>query len=331
LSSIQLPVIYDPHAPEPKAWKKFIVDVFPADCVEAGVIWYILAWLMLPNTALQKALLFMSEDGGTGKSTLIKVIAAFLGLGNVAHESLQDIEENKFRAANLLGKLFNCFADLRGGEMKSSTFFKVTSGEDVVSVERKFGHSFDLISFARQCYSTNNFPVVKDAGHAFFRRWWVCKFTNRFDGTTAQRRQEEILAELSTPQELSGVLNEALKVLPCVLDPTTGIPEPPSCIAARLEFEAMTSPVSVWLAKWVTVGSDKRVEKQTLREAYNRDAASNGRPILSNMAFTGYLWRTYKNKLGEYREPYGLRRRLWTGVGLLEVANVEETEVEVVA
>jgi putative DNA primase/helicase len=306
-----------------------MTDVFPDDCVKAGVLWYIVAYLILPNTVLEKALLFMSEDGGTGKSTLLKALTALLGPENVSHESLQDLEENKFRAAGLLGKLMNTFADLRGGVMNASTMFKVTVSEDPISVERKFGHPFKFLSFARQIYSTNNFPVVRDATNAFFQRWWVCKFVCVFRGTTVQRPQSEILAELCAPQELSGVLNEALKVLPYVLDPKRGgIPEPPSCVEARKEFEAMTSPVVVWLAKRVAEGSDRRVEKQVLREAYNRDAIEKGCPALSDKAFTGYLKRTYKSKLAEHRDSYGSRRRYWIGIGLLEVAN-EEAEVEV--
>ena len=329
LSTIQLPIEYDPKAPPPEKWIRFETDVFPDDCVKVGVLWRIIAYLILPNTALHKAFLFMSEESGTGKSTLLKALTAFLGPENVSHESIQDIEENKFRAASMLGKLMNTFADLRGGEMRASTMFKVTVAEDPISAERKFGHPFDLLSYARQIYSTNNFPVVRDASDGFFSRWWVCKFESVFRGTTVERSQREILAELCTTKELSGVLNEALKVLPYVLDPKMGgIPEPPSCVIARQEFEAMTSPVIVWLTKRVMVGSDKRVEKQVLREAYNRDAIEHGRPALSDKAFSGYLQRTYKSKLGEHRDSYGSRRWYWIGIGLVEVAN-EEAEVGV--
>jgi putative DNA primase/helicase len=69
LSTVQLPIEYDPKAPSPEAWIRFMMDVFPDDCVKAGVLWFIIAYLILPNTALHKALLFMSEEGGTGKST----------------------------------------------------------------------------------------------------------------------------------------------------------------------------------------------------------------------------------------------------------------------
>jgi phage/plasmid-associated DNA primase len=239
------------------------------------------------------------------------------------------MEENRFRAASMLGKLMNTFADLRGGEMRASTMFKVTVVEDPISAERKFGHPFKFLSFARQIYSTNNFPVVRDAGDAFFSRWWVAKFVCVFRGTTVERSQREILAELCTTKELSGVLNEALRVLPYVLDPKRGgIPEPPSCVQARQEFEAMTSPVIVWLAKRITVGSDKRVEKQVIREAYNRDAREHGRPVLGDKAFTGYLKPTYKSQIREHRDTYGLRRWYWIGIGLVEVTN-EEAEVEV--
>ena len=326
LSTVQLPVKYDPEAPAPNAWMTFLEEVLPVDCVLARVIWHIIAWLMLPNMALQLSLLFMSEQAGTGKSTLLKAIMEFLRKGNIATESLQDLEENRFRAANLHGKLLNVYADLRGGKLATSNVFKIITCEDFFTVERKFGHPFRLRPFCRLVFSTNNFPVVEDAGEAFFSRWRAIKFETRFRGTPRQRGQDEILAELTTPQELSGVLNMALEVLPCVLDPKKGIPEPPSCVKARLEFEARTSPVAVWLRANVMTGSDKSVEKQRLREAYNQDAASNGRPMSGDKAFGVHLWNTYKSQLGERRDSYGTRPNFWIGIGLIET-NKEEAGI----
>jgi len=103
LSPIQLPVTYVPGA-FPVFWDRFCRSTFPEDAYEAGVPWQIIAWLMLPNTSLQKALMLLG-DGGNGKSRYLAGIKAFLGISNVTALSLQKIENDRFAIARLLGKL----------------------------------------------------------------------------------------------------------------------------------------------------------------------------------------------------------------------------------
>ncbi len=80
LSAIQIPVSFDPGARCP-AWDKFIGEIFPGDSEAIG--WEIPAWLMTPDTSIQKAVLLMG-DGANGKSTYLSAVQIFLGRQNVA-------------------------------------------------------------------------------------------------------------------------------------------------------------------------------------------------------------------------------------------------------
>lgn len=329
LSTVRLPVNFDPKAGPPVKWQKFIEQVMPVDAVEEGLIWAIIAWLMVPNMSLQKALLLMSEVGGTGKSTLLKTIARFLGLSNVSNIKLQDLETNRFKAAGMMGKLMNYFADLPGGRMESSSVFKVIVGEDPLDAERKFEQPFKFIPFARQCYSTNNFPIVDDAGNtdAFFDRWLVIPFKKKFRGTDEQRNQDELIDELCQPREFSGVLNEALKMVERVSDPVRGLPEPPSCVDARLDFEAKTSPVTSFLARRTRLESGCIVPKTDLLQAYNRDASNAGRPMMNETSFSRALKKLLKDRIKEiYPSIGGLRKHSWQGVGLMDETAAAEAQ-----
>jgi len=95
LSSVQLPVEYDPKAECPVI-RKFVSEVFPADAVL--VAWELAAWLMLPNTSIQKAVLLLGE-GANGKSTWLTLLIAFLGKVNTSAVSLHKLESDKFSAA----------------------------------------------------------------------------------------------------------------------------------------------------------------------------------------------------------------------------------------
>jgi putative DNA primase/helicase len=74
LSPVQLPANYDPTATCP-AWEKFVSEVFPEDAQELA--WEVPAWLMTPETSIQKALLLLGE-GANGKSVYLSASGHFL-------------------------------------------------------------------------------------------------------------------------------------------------------------------------------------------------------------------------------------------------------------
>ncbi|MDP8952298.1 MAG: bifunctional DNA primase/polymerase, partial [Actinomycetota bacterium] len=64
LSPVQLPVRFDPDVTCP-AWEKFVAETFPEDAQDLA--FEIPAWLMTPDTSIQKAILLLGE-GANGKS-----------------------------------------------------------------------------------------------------------------------------------------------------------------------------------------------------------------------------------------------------------------------
>jgi hypothetical protein len=103
LSPVQLPVKFDPAVRCP-AWDKFVSEVFPGD--SEAVAWEIPAWLMTPDTSIQKAILLMG-DGANGKSTYLRGVLAFIGKHNTSAVSLHKLENDRFSAARLIGRLLS--------------------------------------------------------------------------------------------------------------------------------------------------------------------------------------------------------------------------------
>lgn len=139
LSTIQLPITFDPEA-EPVAWDTFCKETLPEDAYQAGVHWQIAAWLITPDTSLQKALMLVG-DGGNGKSRFLAAIKALLGESNVTALSLQKLENDRFAPVRLMNKLANVCPDLPSQHLEQTATFKQLTGDDGVIVgERKFGH-----------------------------------------------------------------------------------------------------------------------------------------------------------------------------------------------
>jgi putative DNA primase/helicase len=117
---VQLPVAYDPDAPCP-TFDRYLETTLEAEIISLAE--EVMGDCAIPDTRHEKAVMLTGE-GQNGKSVLIDTLTAMLGPENVSHVALQDLEENRFRVAELFGKLGNFFTDLDSRALKSSGISK---------------------------------------------------------------------------------------------------------------------------------------------------------------------------------------------------------------
>jgi putative DNA primase/helicase len=309
LSPIQLPVKYDVKA-QPVAWEKFVAATFPEDAQE--VAWQIPAWLMTPETSIQKSILLLGE-GANGKSTFLAAVSAFIGKHNVTSLSLHKLGTNRFAAARLVGKLANVCPDLPSTHLDSTSMFKAITGGDAIGAERKHMEEFDFIPYTRLVFSANHPPRSADSTHAFFRRWIVLPFTRTFE-EHEQIPRNVLDARLSDAKELSGVLNRAIDVLASLLK--DGFSESVSMRSALEEFRQTTDPLAVWLEHAVIERPDVRVTKHKLMLAYNEACERAGRPVMTAQAFGRAVRRIRPDLHEAQRTVAGKLEWCWLGIGL---------------
>ncbi len=203
--------------------------------------------LLTPDRSIQQAVLLLGE-GANGKGTYLRLLVTFLGPANTAALSLHRLEADKFAKARLLGRLANSAPDLPSTHLDStSTFKELTGTEGLINAEFKYRDSFEFECCARLIFSANHPPRSGDASHAFFRRWLVIPFTRTFAPEVATPRAQ-LDAALSTPDELSGLLNRALVALRAVRA-RGSFSQSPSMQAAWSEFRESTDPLAVWLER----------------------------------------------------------------------------------
>jgi len=174
---------------------------------EVSVIQEIFGYFLLRDYRYQKAFCFIGT-GANGKSTLISVMIAFLGKDNITSVSLQDIVGNRFASARLYQKYANIYPDLSDRALSDTAVFKMLTGGDNIPAELKHRHGFEFVNYAKLIWSANRLPKVKnDDSLAYFRRWIIINFPNRFEGTLADTGLTE---KLCNPSVLSGIFNWAL-------------------------------------------------------------------------------------------------------------------------
>jgi hypothetical protein len=177
-TTVQLPIEYDPVATCP-AFDHYLHTTFEPD--DIPLIEEILGWCLVPDRRFEKSVMLTGE-GENGKSVFLDLVGYLLGETNVSNVALQDLEENRFRAAELYGKLANTFADLDARGLRSSSMFKTLTTGDWITAERKHGQPFRFRSYAKLLFSANKIPSSRDRTHAFYRRWLIIPFTQKFDG-----------------------------------------------------------------------------------------------------------------------------------------------------
>jgi putative DNA primase/helicase len=312
LSAVQIAANFDPAATCPQI-DRFIQDVFPDDT--RHLPYELPAWLMLPDTSIQKAVLLLGE-GSNGKSVWLTLLENFLGPENISTLSLHRIESDKFAAARLVGKLCNIGTDLPTAALAGTSMFKSLTGGDTITAERKFESSFEFRPFVRLIFSANNAPRSEDATHGFFRRWLVIPFNRTFDESDPKIVPRAVLdARLSQTGELSGLLNRALDALPVIQQGR--FTESASTRAALEEFRATTDPLAVWLDQHTVERPDAVVPKDLLRRAYGQVCQDAGRPIMPDTQFTAALKRLRPKVQIAQRRLDKKPTRVFIGMGLM--------------
>jgi len=168
---------------EVEAELREVTDIFKSWVGEKWMLLYeIIGYTLLAGEyPLNKAVMLVGE-GSNGKSTYLGIVERLLGKDNVVSVKLQSLtnEKDRFMVGLLYGKMANIFADLPSEALRNTGLIKVLTGEDPVTADRKFRDPVTFTNYAKMLYSANELPRVYDTTTAFWRRWIVIEFPNRF-------------------------------------------------------------------------------------------------------------------------------------------------------
>ena len=124
---------------------------------------------------------FLLGEKRNGKSTFLDMVGTLLGEDNTANLDLCEIGD-RFRTAELTGKLANIGDDINDEWVSNTAIFKKVVSGDTVTAERKGKDPFKLRSFAKFFFSANSLPRLgrgKDSS-AVLDRLVVIPFDAKF-------------------------------------------------------------------------------------------------------------------------------------------------------
>ena len=277
----KLPVIYNKGA-SCLIIKKFLKEVLSDE--DIVVIQEFVGYCLYKSYPIQK--MFMLVGGGAnGKSTLINLLKALFGQQNCSAIPLQQLEGNRFAVSNLFGKLANLFADLSASTLKDTSYLKMLTGEDLISAEKKFKDNFTFVNYAKMIFSCNQIPRSPDDSDAFFRRWVIINFPNQF---LQGKADKGLIKKITTPEELSGLLNFAIDGLKRLLA-QGDFSNAKSIEETRELYIRQSDSVGAFIMDCVQSSPGNFVKKNELYTTYCDYCRSMNYPITPSNKFHGQL------------------------------------------
>jgi P4 family phage/plasmid primase-like protien len=272
----KIPVDYSPQADCPLI-KRFLAEILGKD--ERTLVEEEIGYGLYRLYFIKKAFIFVGEPN-TGKTTALNVINSFYGKNNVSTVGLQKLSSDKFAAAQLQHKYINTLDDLSSRDIDDTGVFKMVTGGGSMPAEYKFKNRFHFENYAKLIFACNKIPDVKDTDDdAYFSRWIVVRFNKEIEKT------DKFLTEkLTTPAELSGLLNLALEGLKRLLaNGDFSYDKTPEEI--KIEMMKSGSALAGFAASCIVQDSDNWVSKDNLHTAFKGYANENKLTVMGIINF----------------------------------------------
>ena len=258
-----LPFEYDPTAPPPARWLRFLEELWEDDKESALLLAEVMGYVLGGSTALQKIFMLVGPLRA-GKGVIGRVLTGLLGAHNVAAPTLAGLTTN-FGLSPLIGKPLGLISDARLSTRADGTVaverLLSISGKDSLTIDRKYRDPWTGRLPTRFMILTNEVPRFTDASGALASRFIVLVMTKSFFGEEDPGLTDVLLAEAP------GIFNWCLDGLDRLN--ARGYFEMPELSNAALQrLQDLASPVGAFVRDRCQVGPGYEVDKDDLFAAW---------------------------------------------------------------
>jgi putative DNA primase/helicase len=303
---------FEPGAPAPVQWLKFLDSIFPGDPQSIELLQEFMGYTLVLDTSQQKILLIKGPPR-SGKGTIGRVWTSLLGAWNVAAPTLAGLETN-FGLWPMIGKQLAIISDARlsGRTDQSKVVERLLSisGEDSITIDRKYKEPWTGRLGVRIVILTNESPMLGDASGAMSNRFVVLALRRSF------LEREDRGLEKRLKEGLPGILLWALEGRKRLMQ-RGHFEQPDSALDVVRELNELTSPISLFIDERCEEGEAFRERVPTLFEAWRKWCQDQGREHTGDVQTFGRDLRAALPGVGENRPREGEARvRYYTGIRL---------------
>jgi putative DNA primase/helicase len=237
-----VPFAYDPAAPKPSRFLEFLDELWPQEtqAVDALQEWF--GYVISGRVNLQKMLLMIGPTRG-GKGVLARILTALIGKRNVCGPTLSSFA-GEFGLAPLLGKSLAIISDVRfsgkGANVVVERLLSI-SGEDTLTINRKYHEQIDTRMPTRMHLMSNEMPRLTDDSGAIIGRFIVLILTRSWLG------KEDHELEGRVCEQMPGIFNWALEGLARLNRNEGRFTRVPEAEEAIIAMRDLASPVAAFV------------------------------------------------------------------------------------
>ena len=271
-NATSVPFDFDPDALDPERWEGFLEDLWgdDRDSVDALAEWF--GYVISGRLDLHKIMLVVGPTRA-GKGVISRTLGKLVGVENVAGPTLSSLSGD-FGLAPLLGKSLAVVSDARlngrGAHVVVERLLSI-SGEDTLTVNRKYRDQWTGKLPARLMLCSNELPLLGDASMAIAGRFVPLLLSRSFYG------REDLTLEDALERELTGVLNWALAGLER-LAKNGKFTRPPNVDDTIRTLQDLASPVNAFIRDCCVTGPAEQVSVDELYKTFKAWAEDNGHP-----------------------------------------------------
>lgn len=290
LSTIQLPIKYNPNADAPN-FMQFLRDITLNDDELITVLKEILGYLLSSETKAERAFFFYG-GGSNGKSTLSNLIIELIGEENISSIPLSEFSK-PFGLEGIINKSVNIAAENEKTckTLNTENFKAIVSG-DTISINLKYR---PIVSYTPHCklvFLVNQLPDSADVTNGFFRRVMIIPFNNYFEKDNKDVDMKEKLFD-----ELSGILNWCIEGLKRLRKNNYNFSHCDAIERCFKNYYLEQNPVVEFFEEHIKVEKDKRTKQSEFYKKYLQWLQLQGiddKGTKSNQIF----WKNFKIVLG---------------------------------
>jgi P4 family phage/plasmid primase-like protien len=325
----KMPAIYNPQQDCPKI-KQFFKDIL-IDENDIKVIQELFGYVLYRDYRFEKAFMFLG-NGRNGKGKTLELMKLFIGAENCANVTLTQLENDNFALSTLFGKSANLSADISKTALKETGNFKSLTGHDLITAPRKFLPPISFVNHAKMIFLANELPQTYDDSIGFFDRWIMMDFKFRFHDVAKypliknpikfdKIADTEMITKLTTPEEMSGLLNWSLEGLYRLLA-QNGFSFSTSTDDVKRKWKLRSSTFLTFFDECVDKDGTQFITKEDLREAYNKFCEQHQVATESDRAINFKL-----SDLGigdKSKTVDGLFQKIWNGIKFKDLVITEK-------
>jgi putative DNA primase/helicase len=303
---------YDPDAPAPETWLRFLEDVLPGDLEAQRALRMWFGYHLLPDTSQQKIMMLVGPTRA-GKGVVMQALEDVVGGHNFCNPTLGSLG-NQFGMWHLIDKTAAVVTDARitahtNLSMLAERLLSI-SGEDGVDVDRKFLPPLPGVKLkVRFTILTNELPMIADTSGAVVGRFLFLKFTESFLG------REDTGLKAKIRHERTAVLNWAVRGWK-QLRAAKRFRQPESGDVLRRMMEDLASPMKSFLEDRCDLGPESKILCDDLYKAWETWCAGVNRDPGDVLRFGRDLAAAASGVERVQKRFGGVRRYHYVGVAL---------------